>query len=253
MLVDLNSDVGESFGVYKYGSTEIIKFVSSVNIACGMHAGDPMVILKTVEIAEKNNVAIGAHPGYPDLIGFGRREFHMSKDELYAYTLYQIGSLYSFLRAKKLDIQHVKPHGSLYNKIAKDKNEAHAFLSAVRDFSKDLLVFLPPSSKSEEVALELGLKVVREGFLDRAYNSDGTLVARNIPGAILKDEDFVVRRAVDMILNKSLKTIDNKTITVDFQTFCVHSDTPGAENFVKKLLKVFSDNNILIKSAREWV
>ncbi|AEE15253.1 LamB/YcsF family protein [Thermodesulfobium narugense DSM 14796] len=253
MLVDLNSDVGESFGVYKYGSTEIIGFVSSINVACGMHAGDPMVMLKTVEMAGKNNVAIGAHPGYPDLIGFGRREFHMSKDELYAYTLYQIGSLYSFLRAKKLDMQHVKPHGSLYNKIAKDKDEAYAFLSAVRDFSKDLLVFLPPGSKSEEVALDIGLKVVREGFLDRAYNSDGSLVARNIPGAVLKDEDFVAKRAVDMIVNKSVKTIDNKTISVDFQTFCVHSDTPGAENFVKKLLKVFSDNNISIKSARDWV
>ncbi|WP_448589187.1 5-oxoprolinase subunit PxpA [Thermodesulfobium sp.] len=253
MLIDLNSDVGESFGVYKYGSSEVIGFVSSVNIACGMHAGDPMVMLKTVEMAGKNNVAIGAHPGYPDLIGFGRREFHLSKDELYAYTLYQIGSLYSFLRAKKLDMQHVKPHGSLYNKIAKDKDEAYAFLSAVKDFSKELLVFLPPGSQSEEVALEIGLKVVKEGFLDRAYNSDGTLVSRNIPGAVLTDEDFIVKRAVEMILNKSVKTIDNKIISVNFQTFCVHSDTPGAQNFVRKLLKAFSENNIVVKRAKDWV
>lgn len=252
MLVDLNSDVGESFGVYKYGNSDVINFVSSVNIACGMHAGDPVVMLKTVEMAKDNNVAIGAHPGYPDLIGFGRREFHMSKEELYAYTLYQIGSLYSFLRSRNLDMQHVKPHGSLYNKIARDKDEAYAFLSAVRAFSKDLFVFLPSGSKSEEVALEIGLKVIREGFLDRAYNSDGSLVSRGIPGAVLKDEDFIVKRAVKMILNKSLETFDNKLINVDFQTFCVHSDTPGAQNFVKRLIKEFSDNDITIKSVKDW-
>ena len=185
-FVDLNSDLGESFGAYKIGlDEEVLKYVSSANIACGWHAGDPIVMRKTVEAAYKNSVGIGAHPGFFDIMGFGRRNMTISPDEMKQYTIYQLGALYGFVKAAGAKMQHVKPHGAMYNMAAKDGKLARAIIEGIWEVDRDLIVLGLAGSEMVNAAVEKGLKAANEVFADRAYNSDGTLVARSLPGSMI--------------------------------------------------------------------
>ena len=180
--VDLNSDLGESFGLYKIGNDEnVLKYVTSANIACGMHAGDPVVMSKTVKMATENGVGIGAHPGYPDLQGFGRRNMNLTPEEITAFVVYQVGALQTFAKSEGQKLQHVKAHGALYNMAAKDIKIARAIAEGIKLVDPNLIFMALAGSKMVEAAQDAGLKVAQEIFADRAYNSDGTLVARGTP------------------------------------------------------------------------
>ncbi|WP_419726725.1 LamB/YcsF family protein [Terrisporobacter petrolearius] len=247
--VDLNCDLGESFGRYKLGlDEEVIKYVSSVNIACGFHASDPVVIEKTVKLAKENNVSIGAHPGFLDLMGFGRRNMDISLEEAKAYIKYQIGALYGFCKSANVKLNHVKPHGSLYNMAAKDYNLSKAICEAIYEFDKE--VILVGLSKSELIRAgeDVGLKCANEVFADRAYEEDGTLVSRKKDGAIITNEDEAIDRVIGMIVNEKVKSISGKYIDIKVDSICVHGDEIKALEFVKKINKKLKEDNIEIKS-----
>ena len=196
--IDMNCDMGESFGMYKMGlDEEIIRHVSSANIACGFHAGDPTWMRTTVRLAEENGVAVGAHPSYPDLVGFGRRNMNATADEVKCDVAYQLGALQAFTAGKRL--QHVKPHGAMYNQAVDDEDLARAICEAALEFDPDIILVALAGSKWVEIALEMGMKVAPEIFADRALNPDGTLVSRSKPGAVLHDVGEVVERSVQMV------------------------------------------------------
>jgi len=245
LKIDLNSDLGESFGRYKLGlDEEVMKYITSANVACGFHAGDPLVMRKTVRIAKENNVMVGAHPGYPDLMGFGRRYMKLSRDEARNYVLYQIGALYAFLRAEGMKMQHVKPHGALYNALVKDEDLAYGVLEGILDFDKELIFVALAGSKVIDIATDLGLKVAREAFADRAYNKDGTLVPRSIPGAVIHDKEEVVSRVLSIVEEKRVKTIDGTYIEIEADTICVHGDNPEALELVKYIRRRLEEEGI---------
>ncbi|HEC96288.1 MAG TPA: LamB/YcsF family protein [Euryarchaeota archaeon] len=245
LKIDLNSDLGESFGRYKLGlDEEVMKYVTSANVACGYHAGDPLVMRKTVKIAKENNVMVGAHPGYPDLMGFGRRYMKISREEARNYVLYQIGALYAFLRTEGLQMQHVKPHGALYNALITDEDLAYGVLEGVLDFDKDLIFVALAGSKVIDMASDMGLKVAREAFADRAYTKDGTLVPRNMPGAIIHDREEVVSRVLSIVEEKRVKTIDGTFIEIEVDTICVHGDNPEALELVKYIRQRLEEEGI---------
>jgi UPF0271 protein len=236
MLVDLNCDLGESFGRYGLGEDEaMLRVVTSANIACGLHAGDPPVMARTVASAKRNGVATGAHPGYPDLQGFGRREMKLSPDELEAFILYQIGALAGFCHAAGVPLVHVKPHGALYNTIAREADLAAAVARAVSTFDPNLVVVTLPNSALEQAAHALGLRVAREGFADRVYRADGTLVPRSEPGAVIQDPVQAAERAVRMVTRGEVETTDRRIIPLRVDTLCIHGDTPGAAHIAAQL------------------
>ena len=229
VAVDLNCDLGESFGAYEIGNdAEVIRYISSANVACAFHAGDPRVMQRTVALAKKYGVAVGAHVGYPDLVGFGRREMSLSGEELKTDILYQIGALAAFCRAEHVPLRHVKPHGAMYNMANKDARLARAITEAVAAFDPNLLVFAQPGSQLAQAAGNAGLRVIHEVFADRAYQADGSLVSRSVPGAVIKDPGEVVKRVLDMVLRRKVGTIDGLEIALDAETICVHGDNPGA-------------------------
>ncbi|RLF66896.1 MAG: LamB/YcsF family protein [Thermoplasmata archaeon] len=245
MKVDLNSDLGESFGRYKLGmDEEVMKYITSANVACGFHAGDPLVMRKTVRIAKENGVMVGAHPGYPDLMGFGRRYMKISRNEARNYVLYQIGALYAFLRAEGMELQHVKPHGALYNALVSDEELAYGVIEGILDFDKNIIFVALAESKVIELAESMGLKVAREAFADRAYKKDGTLVPRSIPGAVIHDKEEVVRRVIGIVEEHKVKTIDGEWIEITADTICVHGDTPEAVELVKYIRKRLEEEGI---------
>ena len=234
--VDLNSDIGESFGTYSIGmDSEVLKHVTSANIACGWHAGDPLVMEKTIAIAMENSVEIGAHPGFPDLMGFGRREMKISPAEAKAYIIYQVGALASFATAAGTKLQHVKAHGALYNMAAKDEELAKAIAEGVKAVDKNLILVGLAKGCLVKAGEEAGLRVINEVFADRAYNKDGTLVARGTPGAMIEDADLAVKRVVRMIKEKQVEAITGETIQIQADSICVHGDSPQALEFVKKI------------------
>jgi len=254
MRVDLNSDMGESFGRYKLGyDEELLKYVSSANIACGFHAGDPMVMEFTVKEALSRGVAIGAHPGYLDLQGFGRRSISMSPEEVEAFVLYQIGALYAFVKANGGTLRHVKPHGQLYNDANNaatrgDEGIARAIGNAVKRFDPSLILVGLSGSKMVEVWRRMGLKVAEEVFADRAYNPDGTLVSRSKPGAVIKDPDEVVKRVIRMVKYREVVAIDGSVIkNLSFDTICVHGDTPTAVELAKRIREALDREGIEVK------
>lgn len=252
--VDVNCDLGESFGRYKLGlDEEVIKYVSSVNIACGFHASDPVVMEKTVALAKENNVSIGAHPGYLDLMGFGRRNMDISFEEAKAYTKYQIGALYSFCKSNNVKIQHVKPHGALYNMAGKDYNLAKAICEAIYEFDNEIILLGLSNSKLIEASKDLNLKCANEVFADRAYEEDGSLVNRNRDGAVITDEELAISRVVEMVTKRKVKTITGKYIDIKADSICVHGDNIKALDFVKKINERLSNENIEIKPLSEIV
>jgi UPF0271 protein len=226
--IDLNCDVGESFGAYKLGfDEEIIKHVSSVNIACGFHAGDPAVMQQTIKLAKTYGVKVGAHPGYPDLPGFGRRNMAMAPAEVKSCLIYQIGALQAFARVEGLELQHVKPHGALYNMAVEDPKLAQAIAEAVRSLDEGLILVVLAGSAWVDIAKEQGLRVAQEAFGDRAYSADGSLVPRSRPGAVINDKKKVAERVIRMIEEGRVKAITGENITIKADTICLHGDTPG--------------------------
>ena len=225
--IDLNCDMGESFGSYRLGhDEEVIKHITSANIACGFHAGDPDWMNRTVRLAEEHGVAVGAHPSFPDLRGFGRRNMMLSAEEARNDVVYQIGALTAFTREKRL--QHVKPHGAMYNMAADGGDLAKAICQAVLDVDPELVLVVLAGTSWVDVAKGMGVRVAREVFADRALNSDGTLVPRSEPGSVIHDVEEVIRRSIKMVVEGKATAIDGQEIEVQADTLCLHGDTPEA-------------------------
>lgn len=233
--IDVNSDVGESFGAWTMGSDEaLMPYITSASIACGWHGGDPQVMRRTVRLARTHGVRVGAHPGYPDLLGFGRRPMQLSPAEARDYLLYQIGALYAFAKAEGLRLQHVKPHGALYHVAANDRLLSQGIAEAIAEVDSALILVGPPGSALLSAGRAVGLRMAEEGFGDRAYNEDGSLVSRSAPGAILTDADVVADQVLLMVEGK-VRAITGRMIPIAVDTVCLHGDTPGAPAIAKRL------------------
>lgn len=233
-IVDLNSDLGESFGAYTLGcDEEVLKHVTSANIACGWHAGDAMVMDKTVRLAVKNNVAIGAHPGYPDLMAFGRRNIDVTPEEARNYVLYQLGALSAFAASQGTKLQHMKLHGAFYNIACRKKELADAIVDAIYEADKNLIILALSGCYLLKRAGEKGLRTANEVFADRGYNADGTLVNRNLPGAMIHDKYIALDRIKKMIFEGKVSSIEGNNISIKADSICVHGDNPEAVSFVK--------------------
>ena len=234
--VDLNSDLGESFGAYRIGCDEqVLSEVTSANVACGWHAGDPMVLDRTLALAKAKGVSVGAHPGYPDLLGFGRRDMKLTPDEEYAYTLYQLGAFAAFAKRHGLEVQHLKAHGAMYNAAGKDIALARAICRAVKDFDPQIILLGLSGSKLIEAAEEMGLKAASEIFADRAYEEDGSLVNRKKPGAMIEDEEEAIARVVRMVKEGKVAAVTGKDVPVKADSICVHGDGPKALEFTRRI------------------
>ena len=246
--IDLNSDLGESFGSFKVGNdANIIPLITSANVACGLHAGDHNVMEATVKKAKECNIAIGAHPGYNDLFGFGRRTLPSTPKEIYNLMIYQVGALQAFCKIHDVKMQHVKPHGALYNVAAKDRNVANAICNAIYDLDPALIIFGLSNSLLIEEAEKLGLKVAQEIFADRNYMPDGSLTPRTMENAVIHDAKIAVERVIQMITEKTVKAVDGTIIDIKADTVCVHGDEPSALLFVQNLIKELKQNNIIIQ------
>lgn len=234
--VDLNSDLGESFGDYTIGTDDkIIPLVSSVNVACGFHAGDPMVMMKTIDMVKESGTKIGAHPGYPDLMGFGRRNMTITPEEAKNYTLYQIGALAAMCQVRGLKLQHVKLHGAFYNTAGMDHDLSMAVCQGIAELDKGIIVLGLSGSKTTQAARDCGLKAAEEVFADRRYEEDGSLVNRKKPGAFIHDENEAVERVIRMVKEGYVKAVTGKDIPIRADSICVHGDGPEALLFVNKI------------------
>ena len=241
--VDLNSDLGESFGAYTIGlDNEVIAHVSSVNVACGYHAGDPLVMEKTV-----------AHPGFTDLMGFGRRNMVVSPKEVKAYVKYQLGALMAFAAAEGIRLQHCKPHGALYNMAGKDMDLALAIAEAIAEVDKNIILLGLANSKMIDAGKQLGLRVANEVFADRAYQADGSLVPRKLPGAVIHDKDEAIARTVRMVTEGKVTAITGEEVEIAAHSICVHGDNPSAVEFVKNIRTQFTARGVEIAPIREIV
>jgi len=232
--IDLNSDLGESFGAYTIGADEaMMAEITSANVACGFHGGDPLVMEATVRLAREHGVGIGAHPGFPDLMGFGRREMRLSLAELRTSIVYQIGALWAFARAQGAALQHVKGHGALYNMAVDDEPQSRAIAEAVRSVDPNLVLVVLHGTTMERAGREAGLRVAREAFADRGYTAAGRLVSRAQAGALITDPDAVARRVVRMVTEGVVAAVDGTEIHMTPDTICFHGDTPGAPALVR--------------------
>ena len=235
MYIDLNSDMGESFGAYTIGADEeILRWVTSANVACGWHGGDPHVMRQTVARAKALGVAVGTHPSYPDLLGFGRRPMQITRQEARDYMLYQIGALRAFVVAAGLTLQHVKPHGAIYNVAAKDRELSLGIAEAVKEAGGDLILMGLPDSEMLKAGQEVGVRVAREAFGDRAYNEDGSLVSRKIAGSLITDPDEVAERVIGLAQGRVV-AVTGKEIRFQADTICLHGDTPGAATIARRV------------------
>lgn len=234
--VDLNADLGESFGAYTIGmDSEVLRYITSANVACGFHAGDPVVMQKTVAMAAKNGTAVGAHPGYPDLMGFGRRNMNITPDEACAYIKYQVGALSAFAKAAGMKLQHVKPHGAFYNQAAVNDKLAEAICRGVYEVDPELILLGLAGSAHIRAAKAVGLRTASEVFADRGYMEDGTLVPRSQPGAMIHDRAEAIARTVRMVKEGTVETVTGKVIPIQADSICVHGDNPDAIGFVKEI------------------
>jgi UPF0271 protein len=242
---DFNCDMGESFGAWTMGlDEEVIRVVTSANIACGFHAGDPGHMRRTVRLAEAHGVGIGAHPGFPDLHGFGRRNLAASPDEVRDDLVYQIGALTAFTSAKRL--QHVKPHGALYNMAVPGGALARAIGDAVLECDPSLILVALAGSRWADEAEQMGLRVAREAFADRALMPDGTLVPRSKPGAVIHDLQQVIERSVRLVTDHTVVAISGEVVHVDADTLCLHGDTPGAVSLASALRSALEASGVVL-------
>ena len=250
--IDFNCDMGESFGMYKMGlDEEVIKHITSANIACGFHAGDPNWMRTTVKLAEEHGVAIGAHPGFPDLSGFGRRTMNASALEVKNDVIYQMGALQAFTGAKRL--QHVKPHGAMYNMAVDDQDLATAICEAVLEVDSDIVLLALAGSQWISVAEDLGLRIGREIFADRALNTDGTLVSRSKEGSVIHDIQEVVDRSLRMVTEGKAVAISGEVIDVEADSLCLHGDTPGAVDMAQALKQALVAEDVEVTPLGELV
>jgi UPF0271 protein len=248
--IDLNCDLGESFGAWTMGNDdEVMRSITSANIACGFHAGDPAVMRRTLRLARAHDVAVGAHPGFPDLVGFGRRDLAASPQETEDLVLYQLAALGGMAAAEGGRLQHVKAHGALYNMAARDARLARAIAGAVAQYDATLILFGLPGSALLDAGRRAGLRVAAEAFADRAYARDGSLVSRRQAGAVVTDPEEVVARAVRMVRDRVVRTIDGVDIPIDAQTLCVHGDTQGAALLTARIRQALSKAGVEVRAA----
>ncbi len=247
--MDLNSDVGESFGSWSMGDdAAIMKVVSSANIACGFHAGDPVTARATCTAAAESGVTVGAHVAYRDLAGFGRRFMDVSPTELTNDVIYQIGALQAMAAVAGTSVRYVKPHGALYNTIAHHREQARAVVEAIRTLDPSLPILVLPGSVIQEEARQAGLRPVVEAFADRAYNADGSLVSRRLEGSVLHDPDVIAARVVRMAKESTIETIDGQVVGVDAESVCVHGDTAGAVAIATAVRRALEDAGVTVTS-----
>lgn len=251
--IDLNCDLGEGFGAWEMGSDEaIMPLVSSVNIATGWHAGDPVIMAKTVKAAGMLKLGIGAHPGFPDLMGFGRRQIHVSPEEAKAYVLYQIGALNAFVKAEGLKLQHVKPHGALYNMAAKDLKLAEAIAEAVALIDEDLILMGLANSQMAAAALNIGIPFASEVFADRRYQDDGQLMPRGQMGAVIESDEESLKQVLQMVCRGQVTAASGKVIALDADSLCVHGDNPHALSVIKSIRLALQTEGAKIQSLRPF-
>lgn len=232
--VDLNSDLGESYGIWVLGQdAAMMEYITSANVACGFHAGDPSVMRRTVRLAREKGVAVGAHPGYPDLWGFGRRAMALSRQEIVDAVVYQVGALQAIARAEGVPVLYVKPHGALYNQAERDPQAAEAVAEAVQQAGSRLALVGPPGSALAAAAAARGLAFVPEVFADRAYDDEGRLVPRDRPGSVITDVGAVARRAVEMVQRAEVRSVGGRVLPLTVGTICLHGDTPGAPELAR--------------------
>ena len=254
MNIDINCDMGESFGVYKLGSDEeMMRHITSANIACGYHGGDPIVMDKTVKLAIQNGVGIGSHPGFPDLMGFGRRPISASPEEIEEYVLYQTGALYAFAKANGSELRHVKAHGALGNMAFVDLEVARAVARGASRFSKDLILIALANSPLVQAGQEYGLKVALEAYPERAYNTDGTLVSRKLPNSSIHDPKVAVERALRMVTEGTVVAYDGQLIKMKADTLCIHGDNPVAPSIAAAVSEALKSAGVQIKPMAEFL
>jgi len=251
--VDLNRDMGESFGAYKMGNDEeILDFVTSANIACGFHAGDPSTMRKTVKLALEKGVGIGAHPGFQDLTGFGRRNILVSPQEAYELVVYQIGALYGFVKSEGGVMQHVKPHGALFNMAATDAALSEAIAEAVYAVNPELVLFGLSGSEIVKAGEKIGLRTANEVFSDRTYQADGTLTSRKESNALITNTDTAIGQVVRMVKDGMVTSTDGKEVTIQADTVCIHGDGVHALDFAKRISQTLKTSNIDIRKISEF-
>lgn len=247
MQIDINSDLGESFGDWTMGEDlALLQIVSSANIACGFHAGDPRVMLYTVEACAASGTAVGAHPGFADLVGFGRRRMTLTPLEIRTDAMYQIGGLQAMCKAVGVPLHHVKPHGALQNMMVIDYEMSVAFVDAIATTMDNPLVYAQPGSATEKAAQDAGIRVARELFADRAYLADGQLAPRSQENSVLHDPDMISTRMLSMLRGEPIGTIDGQTIILEGDTICVHGDTPAAVEIARSLTKSLISGGFVI-------
>lgn len=245
--IDLNCDMGESYGAWKMGAdAEVMPFISSANIACGFHAGDPATIRKTVRIAVDRGVAVGAHPSLPDLMGFGRRVMRISPQDMYDLVIYQAGAVEAFARAAGAKLHHVKCHGALYNMAVNDEALSEAMVRAVKDLGSGVMLYALSRSRTFQLAKQKGVSVAGEVFADRGYSDDGTLAPRDKPGGMIEDAAASARQALAMIEQGYVTSLSGKRVAVSADTMCLHGDQPGAVAFAQTLRKAFTERGITV-------
>jgi UPF0271 protein len=247
--IDLNCDMGESFGAWTMGrDAELMDYISSVNIACGFHAGDASVMRKTVELAFEKGVAVGAHPSYPDLQGFGRRAMAISPDEVFDIVLYQVSALKGICEASGGKLHHVKPHGALYNQAAKDRDLARAIAKAVSSLDAGLILYGLSGSLSISEAEGLGLKTASEVFADRTYQANGSLTPRSQPNALIRDVEKAAAQVMQMVREQTVTATGGETIRLKSETICIHGDGENALEFAKAIRAALTENGVIISS-----
>ncbi|MTV50460.1 5-oxoprolinase subunit PxpA [Heliobacillus mobilis] len=251
MRVDLNCDLGESFGAYRIGcDEEMIAIATSVNIACGLHAGDPDVMARTVDRALRAGAAIGAHPGFPDLAGFGRREMQMAPAQVTNLIVYQVGALQAFVRAAGGKLNHVKPHGALYNMAAQMDELAEAIAEGIQKVDPNLILYGLSGSRLVKAGKKVGLRVAQEVFADRSYKADGTLTPRSHPQAVIHDPGVAARRVMQMISSQTVQAVDGSSISLEADTVCIHGDTPSAIEMARILRCRLEEEGIAVEALR---
>lgn len=252
--IDLNSDLGESFGTYTLGMDDaLMEHITSANVACGWHGGDPQIMQKTARMAAARGVAIGAHPAYPDLLGFGRREMKLTPEEAYAYVLYQIGAMGAIARANGLELQHIKPHGALYNQACKDEKLAGVICRAASAYSRELIVLAPYASAFRTQAEQLGQPFAAEFFADRAYLPDGSLVPRSQPGAVIHDAEEACRRVLQMAQEGTVTCVDGTRLPMRCVSVCVHGDNTAALAAVQRIRLALAQAGVQVCPMRELI
>lgn len=250
LKIDVNADMGESFGRYTLGNDEeVMKYITSANVATSFHAGDPLVMERTVDWAKKYNVAVGAHIGLPDRQGFGRRMMDITPEELRSDTLYQLGALDGILRTKKLKMQHVKPHGILYRMVSENEKYIDTFLNTIKEYNPDLFIMLPPNTPAFKRGLEMGLKMAGEALIDLSYDEEGNWIIERNKAARSPEE--VAERALSVARDKKIATIGGKMIDIDAVSVCIHGDAPDADKEAKHVKEYLEANHVVVASLLE--